>query len=243
MEQCWIALGANLGSVRDTFLRALDLLAQLPLTHVGSVSSWHETRAVGDPSAPAYLNAAAGLQTGREPTALLDQLQSIENQLGRVREHRWGPRTLDLDLLLYGQEQIESPRLIVPHPHLRCRRFVFDPLCEIAGDVVHPERGLSVRDLRDRLLPRPLTCVLAGGNSEMRATLIQQLIPQFPQVAFEEWNAHSPLAAIVAWLGTSSGSEPAIEWTQLPAVSRLDLTSFPGPHVTDLRDVLNAALG
>jgi len=243
MTESWIALGANLGSVRDTFLRAFDLLARIPRTQVGPVSAWHETRAVGDPFGPTYLNAAAGLQTELEPLALLDQLQAIENRLGRVRERRWGPRTLDLDLLLYGQEQIDSLRLSVPHPHLWYRRFVLDPLCEIAGDVVHPERGLSVRELRERLLPRPLTCALAGGSTETRRVLIEQLAPEFSQVEFGEWNAQSPLPAVVPWLGPSPGGQSAVEWAQLPRVARLDLTSFPGPQFADLRDVLSAALG
>ena len=243
MTQCWIALGANLGSVRDTFQSALDLLARIPHTQLGPVSSWHETRAVGETSASTYLNAAVGLETELDPLALLDQLQAIENQLGRVRERRWGPRTLDLDLLFYGQERIDSPRLIVPHPHLWYRRFVLDPLSEIAGDVVHPDRGVSVRELRERLLSRPLTCALAGGNSETRGTLIQLLAPEFTQAEFGEWTVRSPLAAIVPWLGPSPADGPAVEWAQLPVVSRLDLTSFPGPQVTDLRDVLTAALG
>jgi 2-amino-4-hydroxy-6-hydroxymethyldihydropteridine diphosphokinase len=242
MTQCWIALGANLGPTRDTFEHALELLGRIPQSQLGPVSAWHETVAVGDPSGPAYLNAAAGVQTDLEPLALLDQLQAVELQLGRVRERRWGPRTLDLDLLLYGHEVIESPRLTVPHPHLWYRRFVLDPLAEIAGDVIHPERGLSIRELRERLLRRPFVCALAGGASADRAQIVQQLAPQFPQVDLHEWSAadHAPIPAIIAWLGPSPSG---VAWTDLPAIARLDLTAFPGPAVGDLRDVLHAALG
>ncbi|HVW03033.1 MAG TPA: 2-amino-4-hydroxy-6-hydroxymethyldihydropteridine diphosphokinase, partial [Planctomycetaceae bacterium] len=220
-----------------------ELLRHIPQSQLGPVSSWLETRAVGDPSAPAYLNAAAGLQTDLEPLLLLDQLQTIEHQLGRVRDRRWGPRTLDLDLLFYGSEVINLPRLIVPHPHLWYRRFVLDPLVEIAGDVVHPERGVSIQELRERLLLRPLACALAGGTSADRAAIVQQLDAEFPQVDLCEWNASESMKvpAIVAWLGPSLSSGRA--WADLPAVARLDLTTLPGPAVRDLRDVLHAALG
>src|SRR5690242_4451407 len=123
MPDCWIALGGNLGPVRQTFADALDLLRDAPGVSIREVSPIHQTRPVGSAAGSEYANAAAALTTDLAPLALLDLLLSIENRLGRVRETHWGPRTLDLDLLLYGSETIDLPRLTVPHPHLWYRRF------------------------------------------------------------------------------------------------------------------------
>src|SRR5579871_1881358 len=188
MPGCWIALGGNLGPVQQTFADALDQLSRTARISVRALSGIHQTRPVGSEAGSEYTNAAAELETDLSPLALLDLLQSIEDRLGRVRETHWGPRTLDLDLLLYGAEIINSPRLRVPHPHLWYRRFVLDPLVEIAASIVHPEKGLTIEQLRQRLLARPFRCALAGRSAALRERLKTDVAPQFPEVAFCQYD-------------------------------------------------------
>jgi 2-amino-4-hydroxy-6-hydroxymethyldihydropteridine diphosphokinase len=145
-----VALGSNLGDRA----RALDAaVARLrPLLAGLAVSTYHDTAPVGVGDQPRYLNAAATGTTALAPRALLDALLAIERSFGRERPFVGAPRTLDLDLVLYGDEQIDAPGLHVPHPRFRTRAFVLDPLSEIAGDWVDPVTGLAVSALRDRLV-------------------------------------------------------------------------------------------
>jgi 2-amino-4-hydroxy-6-hydroxymethyldihydropteridine diphosphokinase len=150
----YIALGSNLGDRQDYLDRALQALQEHPGIVVTQVSGAHETEPVGGPPGQdRYLNAAAELQTDLSPAELLDVLLDVERQLERVRGERWGPRTIDLDLLLYGDLIHEDPRLTVPHPLMAQRAFVLAPLCEIAPDVMHPVRKRTVRELLDQLTP------------------------------------------------------------------------------------------
>jgi 2-amino-4-hydroxy-6-hydroxymethyldihydropteridine diphosphokinase len=150
----YVALGANIGD-RSGFVQAgFAALAELPLTRCVVKSSIIETDPVGPVPQGRYLNAAAGLETFLPARELLDHLQGIERACGRDRSAsaRWGPRTLDLDLILYGQESIHEPGLIVPHPRLHERLFVLIPLAEIAPDVPVPPDGRTPAHLRDELL-------------------------------------------------------------------------------------------
>ncbi len=115
------------------------------------VSTFIETEPVGGPPQGPYINAAAELRTTLSPRALLDVLLDVEDELGRVRTVHWGPRKLDLDLLLYEDQIIDEPRLQVPHRHMHKRQFVLEPLGEIAPDAVHPVLGKSVRELQEEL--------------------------------------------------------------------------------------------
>jgi 2-amino-4-hydroxy-6-hydroxymethyldihydropteridine diphosphokinase len=121
--RCYVGLGSNLGSREENITRALSLLRETRGIRVLSVSSVEETAAIG-PAQPNYLNAVAAIETTLPPLELLDTLQQIESQLGRVRSERWGPRTIDLDILLYGDARISHPRLVVPHPQIASREFV-----------------------------------------------------------------------------------------------------------------------
>ena len=126
---------------------ALSSLDDLPTMEVRRVSSLYETAAVGVTDQPDFLNAVAEVDTPLSATALLDALLNLENLLGRVRTFRWGPRVIDLDLLLYSCEQITLPRLTVPHPRLRERAFVLIPLAEIAPQLTLPGDGRTVAEL------------------------------------------------------------------------------------------------
>lgn len=148
-----IAIGSNLGQRAKHIEVARQALAALPRTQLIAFSSSHETAAVGPGAQGQYLNAAAVIETAMSPRDLLNHLLRIEQTAGRVRGEKWGPRTLDLDLLLYGDQVIDEPGLKVPHPHMHERRFVLDPLAEIAPEMVHPVLRQTVKQLRETLLP------------------------------------------------------------------------------------------
>jgi 2-amino-4-hydroxy-6-hydroxymethyldihydropteridine diphosphokinase len=148
----YVAVGANLGDRRANIERAVQILNETDGVEVTRVSSLLENQAVGGPpGAPDFLNGAIELRTTLSPRDLLDRLLNIEQALGRQRREKWGPRTIDLDLLLYGDDVIDQPHLHVPHPRLHERRFVLQPLAEIAPDVVHPTIRKSITRLLSEL--------------------------------------------------------------------------------------------
>jgi 2-amino-4-hydroxy-6-hydroxymethyldihydropteridine diphosphokinase len=140
--KAYIGLGANLGDREATLRRALDLLAEEPGIEVLGVSSFRETEPVGLRDQPRFVNAAAALETDLPARELLERLLAVERMLGRTRGGpRFGPRTVDLDLLLYEDDVIVEPGLDVPHPRLHERRFALEPLLELDPDLVAPGRG------------------------------------------------------------------------------------------------------
>lgn len=144
----YVALGANLGDRVTNLRRALGLLRQSPGFEIIRASSFIENPAVGGPAnSPAFLNGAAEISTTLSARALLDQLLEIEKQLGRVRSEKWSPRTIDLDLLLYDSQIIDEPGLTVPHPLMHERRFVLEPLAELAPNAIHPVLNRTIADL------------------------------------------------------------------------------------------------
>jgi len=156
MATVYLGLGSNLGRRRENLEAALAALASRPGTRVLAVSPLIETEPVGGPPGQGpYLNGAARVETDLAPEALLAELQAIERALGRREGPRWGPRPVDLDILLYGDTVLETPALTVPHPRLRERRFVLAPLAAIAPDARDPVTGLAVRDLLARLKEKP----------------------------------------------------------------------------------------
>jgi len=126
----YIGLGSNLAEPAEQLHSALDALDKAEGTRLAAVSGFYASDSLL-PGQPRYTNAVAALDTTLEPLQLLDALQTIENDQGRVRQERWGPRTLDLDVLLFGQQVLDSPRLTVPHYHMHARPFVLYPLAEL----------------------------------------------------------------------------------------------------------------
>ena len=141
--RAFIGIGANLGFARDAVLNALADLSRMPQTEFVAASSLYRTAAIDD-DGPDYINAVAEIETGLAPEELLTTLQAIETRYGRVRTTKNAPRTLDLDLLLYGDGIIQTPALVVPHPRLHERAFVLDPLIELAGPIPIPGKGPAV---------------------------------------------------------------------------------------------------
>ncbi|MBI4313960.1 MAG: 2-amino-4-hydroxy-6-hydroxymethyldihydropteridine diphosphokinase [Candidatus Omnitrophica bacterium] len=149
MVDAYIGIGSNLGNRRQLIQDAVKRLGRLPQTTVIKTSQVKEYLPVGGPPQNNYFNTVAAISTSLTPQELMKQLQSIEKQLGRIRPDavRWGPRTIDLDLLLYGGQVIDETDLQVPHPRMHERKFVLEPLSEIAPDVIHPTLKRPINSL------------------------------------------------------------------------------------------------
>ena len=145
-----LSLGSNTGDREGFLLAALRGLNARNSVRVVSVSSVYETEPVGYQQQPNFLNMAAAIETELAPLELLDVIQDIESQLGRTQTMRWGPRVIDIDIVLWGNLEQESERLTIPHHSFRERAFVLAPLQEIAGDAVDPATGLRIAELAGR---------------------------------------------------------------------------------------------
>jgi 2-amino-4-hydroxy-6-hydroxymethyldihydropteridine diphosphokinase len=150
MATAFVGIGSNLGDRESHLRRALDLLAAEDGIEVLAVSGLRETEPVGPVEQGPFLNGAVQVSTELPPRELLERLLDVEQRLGRVRVERFGPRTIDLDLLVYGDEVVEEPGLTLPHPRLHERRFALEPLAELAPALVVPGRG-RVSDLLAKL--------------------------------------------------------------------------------------------
>jgi 2-amino-4-hydroxy-6-hydroxymethyldihydropteridine diphosphokinase len=151
MERVHIAFGGNVGDVEGNLRRALESVGGLPRTRLRKVSSLYRTAPVGVTDQPDFLNGVAEIETALSPSELLAELLAIEGSLGRTRATRWGPRTVDLDIVLWGGQVVNSPDLEVPHPRMHERAFVLVPLNEIAPQARHPRLNRSVRELSESL--------------------------------------------------------------------------------------------
>ncbi len=149
LATAYVALGSNLGDRLGQMQQALRLLESDYSVRVQKTSPVYQNRAVGMGDADDFLNAVACIETGLSPEALLDACLSVESQLGRVRSDAWAPRTIDLDLLIFGNVQLATERLSLPHPRIAERDFVAKPLCDIAPDLV--VFGKPIQDVVDAL--------------------------------------------------------------------------------------------
>jgi len=149
MHTAYILTGTNLGNRKLNLQTAVQLIEQF-CGKIFSASSIYETAAWGLTDQPDFLNQVICIQTNQAPTELLKNLLEIENQMGRKRIIKYGPRIIDLDILIIGNLKIDTPDLIVPHPALPDRRFALIPLAEIAGSILHPNFGKSIQELLDQ---------------------------------------------------------------------------------------------
>ncbi len=146
MVRAYIALGSNLGDRALAIARATAQLADEELSVTRSAPIY-QTAPVGPPGQPEYYNTVVEVETTKTPDALLDHVKRLEKALGRTESVRWGPRVIDLDILLYGGDVLRGPRLVVPHPEMHHRAFVLVPLLDLAPELMVPGLGLSVRSL------------------------------------------------------------------------------------------------
>lgn len=242
MTACLISLGGNQGDVAQAFDLAIQRLAESPQVVVQDRSSLHRTRPVGEFAGDEFLNAALLLRTSLAPVELLDLLLAIETELGRTRETHWGPRTLDLDLLLFGTETIRDlPRLQVPHPACWYRRFVLDPLMEIAAEFEHPEKKVSISELHRRLLVRPLN-VGVLGSTRTNDQLLKSLQPQFPDARLFDVRGPEDIPPQDEGLLVRLDSSPLPLWASqlMSRVGWLDAGDLPGDRRQRLIDILHA---
>jgi pantoate--beta-alanine ligase len=157
MAHALIAIGSNAGDRQSALRDAVQRLGEVSGVSVLSVSRWHETEPVGGPPDQSpFLNGAALVETSLDPFALFAALQHIEIEMGRVQRAHWGPRVIDLDLLLYDELRLQSPALTIPHPRMSGRWFVLTPAAEIAGEMKDPVSGFRVSELLAQLGQRPL---------------------------------------------------------------------------------------
>lgn len=154
MALAFIGLGSNLGDRQGYIRQALEYVDALPHTRVVEVSSFYEAEPLEYPDQGWFVNAVAKIETLLEPLDLLNELQIVEKRLQRQRTIRWGPRTIDLDILLYDEELVAEPRLQIPHIRMHDRTFVLVPLTEIAPEVMHPILNVSAQELLDGLTRR-----------------------------------------------------------------------------------------
>nr|WP_263323917.1 2-amino-4-hydroxy-6-hydroxymethyldihydropteridine diphosphokinase [Neobacillus sp. Marseille-Q6967] len=150
-NKAFIALGSNIGNRYDYLVEAIQQLVKYSQVKLVNYSSVYETDPVGYENQDLFLNMVIEVQTEWSAEKLLDVCLKIEKELGRKREIYWGPRTIDLDILLYNQENIETEKLIVPHPRMLERNFVMIPLLEICPDIIIPNREKQLEAIRDEL--------------------------------------------------------------------------------------------
>lgn len=164
MATCLVGLGSNLGDRPEHIERAIEAIAVCG--QLLAKSQMHSTRPIGGPAGQSdFINAAALLQTDRSPQELLVALQAVEQLLGRRRAERWGPRPMDLDILLYDRLILNLPTLVIPHPRFAFRRFMLSPAAEVAGHMLHPTTGFTVEELRARLDQRPIHVAIVDAEA------------------------------------------------------------------------------
>lgn len=151
MTKVYVGLGSNLGNKRENLVNAINRIDAHDEIHVKDKSSFYETAPVGGPPQPDYVNCVIELETEVGPQALLKEFKKIEKALGRKPGVKWGPRTVDLDILLYGDRIVNDLNLKIPHERMHERAFVLEPLCEISPDIKHPVLRVNISELLEKL--------------------------------------------------------------------------------------------
>lgn len=163
MKSVIIGIGSNLGNSVLNCEKALEGISDF--SDIARVSSFYETEPVGKEDQPSFINCVAEIDTELQPHELLGRLKAVERSLGRERIEKWGPRTIDLDIVFYGDRIIDDSELCIPHPEAHLRRFVLEPLREIAPGLMHPVLHLTVSDLLDRLKDSKSVVRLNGAST------------------------------------------------------------------------------
>ena len=224
MADCCIALGGNIGNSQATFEKALVALADRGV-EVQAMSSVISTAPMGAVAGDVFSNAAATVSTKLSAGDLLQTLHEVEAECGRVRTVHWGPRSLDLDLLLYDDLVIDSEVLVVPHPSMWYRRFVLAPLNEIAAERIHPIFGESVEQLHVRLLNRPLAVELAMPDGITIAE-VEEALPEDDFLTLQPVDTRSGQGSdCFARLAEGESREtrqPALQTERIVRVTRAD---------------------
>ena len=204
---CLIGCGANEGARREQLNQAIDMLRFMPGVRLVDVSQFLETLPVGGPPGQSpYLNAACLIETTFKPAEVLDMLLAVENTLHRSRETRWGPRTIDLDLLLYDDCVLKTECLQVPHPRMTTRRFVLEPAAAIAADLKHPVAGCTIRELLENISDRHLHVAVVGvpgsGAPEIADAVADVTLSRL---------IHAPAPLPLSSFGAPNGEQSAIK--------------------------------
>ena len=210
MHDCLIAFGSNEGDSKTIFENAVHLLAESQGLRVSEVSMTHQTTPVGGPeNQEPYLNAAIRIETRLSVFDVHHRIAKIETELGRQRRQRWGSRRIDLDLLLFDQQQINTDNLIVPHPRMSFRRFVLQPALEIAADMVHVTSGRTISQLVSRLdaSEKLILCVCpASQNRNVAKVRCKVPLDWSLRVVNDEteFEKHTPWAKLVSYFQEST---------------------------------------
>lgn len=193
MGSCLLALGSNLGNREELLQTAVRRLNSHQELEIISCSPWHQTQPIGGPAnQPLFLNGALLVKTRLTPFQLLEWTQQIEVELGKVSTQRWAARRLDIDLLLYDELIIDTPKLVLPHPRMGYRRFVLEPAAEVSPEMIHPVTGRTIARLLKNLLRRPIYVALAGPVGTHKSALAQKLKNRFScQVAADSQQRRS----------------------------------------------------
>jgi 2-amino-4-hydroxy-6-hydroxymethyldihydropteridine diphosphokinase len=243
MAECLVALGSNLGD-RGAILRdAVTAIGSIRQTHLVARSRWHETPPVGGPTGQgAFLNGAALVSTTLDARMLYAELARIERQLGRVRTDRWGARTLDLDLLLYGvEESCDSLGFLdVPHPRMHSRQFVLAPAADVAPWMVHPPSGWTIAQLLRQLDSSDNEAAIAGDEATVVEALFSRLNQQLKggqaTLRVRRWNggAWNPGPRVLMAVGALSGTNEAARRKMLHLPEAGPVTWLAGESVDAL---------
>ncbi len=245
MVDCLIAFGSNQGDRERAYEAAVNSLNQHPQVEVIAVSELHVTAAVGGPGdQSSYLNGAIRLTTALAGEDLHQLLIQTENDLGRIRLNRWGARTIDLDLLLYGESQISTPNLTVPHPRMSFRRFVLEPACEIAAEMIHSPSRLTIGQLLEQIgtANRRVLCLVDGALDETFTEIADEFGEKFGSAwtlervdRCDQINGNPMNAVLIAyfvldgstsdtcWMAAKSFKGPVLELPRDPVLARREL--------------------